>query len=73
MSRKRKSDEDLFDLEDSESSSENMNHLERVMTLLEDSGIEFTIKKVANGKTLTLDNSIVFRFNHEEELSAIDK
>ena len=73
MSRKRKSDEDLFDLEDSETSSENMNHLDRVMGLLEDSGIEFTIKKVANGKTLTLDNAIVFRFNHEEELSAIDK
>jgi hypothetical protein len=73
MSRKRKGEEDLFDSEESESGSENANHLDRVMSLMEDSEIEFAIKKVANGKTLLLENGIVFRFNHDNELTAIDK
>ena len=73
MSRKSKSEEDLFDNEESETSSESAEHLDRVMSLMEDSNTEFIVKKVANGKTLTLENGIVFRFNHDNELQSIDK
>ena len=73
MARKSKSEEDLFDNEESEASSESAEHLDRVMSLMEDSNTEFIVKKVANGKTLTLENGIVFRFNHDNELQSIDK
>ena len=73
MAKKRKSEEDLFDSEDSESGSESTDHLDRVMSLMEDSNTEFIVKKAANGKTLTLENGIIFRFNHDNELTAIDK
>ncbi len=73
MARKSKSEEDLFDNEESETSSESAEHLDRVMSLMEDSNTEFIVKKVANGKTLTLENGIVFRFNHDNELQSIDK
>jgi hypothetical protein len=73
VAKKRKSEEDLFDSEDSESGSESTDHLDRVMSLMEDSNTEFIVKKVANGKALTLENGIIFRFNHDNELTAIDK
>jgi hypothetical protein len=69
MSRKRK-DEDLYDMEED---VEESNILERVMSVLEDSGIDYSVKKVANGKSIILENEIVFRFNHDNELTAIDK
>ena len=73
MSRKRKSDDDLFDLTDEDSVVESTNHLDKVMSLLEDAGIEYNVKKVANGKSLMLDNAIIFRFGHDGELTAVDK
>jgi hypothetical protein len=69
MSRKRK-DEDLYDMEEGLDES---NVLERVMSILEDSGIDYSVKKVANGKSIILENEIIFRFNHDNELTAIDK
>jgi hypothetical protein len=75
MSKRKRSNEEELDFldEENELDSNNSNHLDKVMTLLEDSGIEFSVKKVANGKSLFLDNEIVFRFNHDNELTAIDK
>lgn len=75
MSRKVKSESDLFDDPDhsEDENSEPANHLDRTMSLFEDAGIEYSVKKASNGKTLLLDNSIVFRFNHDGELTAIDK
>lgn len=71
MSRKRSNEDDLYDM-DEEAASESSSHLEKVMSMLEDSGIEFSVKKVANGKSLTLENEVVFRFNHDEELTAVE-
>lgn len=67
MSRKAR-DEDFFELDENQESQ-----LDRLMSLLEDSEIEFTVKKVANGKSIILDNGILFRFDHDEELSGIEK
>lgn len=72
MSRKRRDEEEMFD-EDSELSLESQSHLDRLMSLLEDSEIEYVVKKAANGKTIILDNEVVFRFNHDNELTAVDK
>ena len=66
MSRKRRDEEEMFD-EDSELSLESQSHLDRLMSLLEDSEIEYVVKKAANGKTIILDNEVVFRFNHDNE------
>lgn len=71
MSRKRSNEDDLYDMDD-ETTSESSSHLEKVMGMLEDSGIEFSVKKVANGKSLILENEVVFRFNHDEELTAVE-
>jgi hypothetical protein len=71
MSRKRSNEDDLYDMDD-EATSESSSHLEKVMGMLEDSGIEFSVKKVANGKSLILENEVVFRFNHDEELTAVE-
>lgn len=73
MSRKRKSDDDLFDIPDEDNVVESTNHLDKVMSLLEDAGIEYSVKKVANGKSLMLDNTIIFRFGHDGELTSVDK
>jgi hypothetical protein len=72
MSRKRRDEEEMFD-EDSELSLESQSHLDRLMSLLEDSEIEYVVKKAANGKSVILDNEVVFRFNHDNELTAVDK
>jgi hypothetical protein len=72
MSRKRRDEEEMFD-EDSDLSLESQSHLDRLMSLLEDSEIEYVVKKAANGKSIILDNEVVFRFNHDNELTAVDK
>ena len=70
MRKKKTNEEALFDMDNEESTEST--HMDKIMTILEDAGIEYSSKKTPSGKSLLLDNFVVFSFGREGELEDVN-